>query len=130
MDYLPYILIIIALFLVGMPLSMLLHARRQRGKPAPPYDALLNEAQRQAPVLLFYFYSQQCGPCRSLAPLVDEMAARHGNIIKVDVTEHPTVAQEFSVRATPSFVRVKNGVIDSMQLGALSPKKLEALLVP
>lgn len=128
MEYLPYILLLITLFMVGMPLWTVLQARRQRGKPAPPYAALLSAEQQRAPSLLFYFYSEHCGPCRSLGPVVDELAARHGNIIKVDVMEQTELAREFAVRATPSFVLVRDGTIEAVHLGALSPKKLEALL--
>lgn len=128
MDYLPYILL--ALFLLGLwpQLRVIWAARRQRGRPAPQLDDLLEAEWLRHERLLVYFYSPHCGPCRQLSPRVDELAGRHGNVLKVDVSQRPELAQRFNVRATPTLVLLAGGQVEQVLVGAVSAKRLAGLL--
>ena len=77
---------------------------------------------------LFYFYSKNCGPCRSMTPIIDELAGQHGNVTKVDIQEDPETTSRYAVRATPTLVLVKDQVVADVLLGAKSRKQIEALL--
>src|SRR5512139_2367849 len=111
MDYLPYILLAVMIFILGMQLRLYLSAKSVQGKPAPAFDDLVGDIQRTKPVLLFYFHSEHCGPCRRLTPRVEALASRTGAVIVVDVTQRPEAALRFGVRVTPTMMRVSNGLV-------------------
>jgi thioredoxin 1 len=78
---------------------------------------------------LYYFYSASCGPCRSMTPIIDELADRHGNVTKVDIQQDPETTSKYAVRATPTLVLIKDQVVKDVVLGAKTRKQLEALLL-
>ncbi len=70
-------------------------------------------------IVLIDFWAQWCGPCRSLAPVVDELAARHPalTVVKVDVEANGNLADEFDVRSVPSLLLFKAGQCVGRQVG-------------
>ncbi len=81
------------------------------------------------------FWAVWCGPCRMIAPIVEEMSAEYEGkavIGKVDVDSNPNVAMKYGIRNIPTVLFVKNGEVVDKQVGA-GPKqaftaKLDALL--
>jgi len=81
------------------------------------------------------FWAVWCGPCRMIAPIVEEMSAEYDGkavIGKVDVDSNPNIAMKYGIRNIPTVVFVKDGQIVDKQVGA-APKtaftaKLNALL--
>jgi len=81
------------------------------------------------------FWAVWCGPCRIIAPIVEEMAGEYDGkavIGKVDVDSNPNVAMKYGIRNIPTVLFIKNGEIADKQVGA-APKnvftsKLNALL--
>lgn len=128
MDYLPYILLALALLMIGVQLRLFLSAKSAQGKPAPRFEDLSDDAQRGMPVLLFYFHSEYCGPCRRITPLVEAFAANTGAVIIVDVGQQPEAALRFGVRVTPTLMRVRNGIIEKVVVGEVGEEKLKKLL--
>jgi len=128
MDYLPYILLAIALFIVATQMRLFFSAKSAQGKPAPDYENLIDASQRDMPVLLFYFHSEYCGPCRRLTPLIESFAAQTGAVIIVDVGQQPEAALHFGVRVTPTLMRVHNGIIEKVVVGEVGGEKLKRLL--
>ncbi len=63
-----------------------------------------------------------------MTPVVDQLRSSHRNLIKIDVAEALPLARAFGITATPSFVLVENGKIAQIKIGAMSEKKLVALL--
>jgi thioredoxin 1 len=127
MSALPYVLAAIVAAFAMLQLVLLLKARRMRGRPAPDLSAVLPDTHAR---VVLYFHSAHCGACRAMTPMVTRLAARHPNLVALDVAEHGELARQFGVSATPTLVRVENGVIRDVVLGTLSESKLAALVGP
>lgn len=77
--------------------------------------------QSQEPVLVD-FWAEWCGPCKMIAPMLDELAGSYAGkmrIVKVNVDNSPKTARNFSVRNIPSLLMFKNGKVHATQVGAL-----------
>ena len=73
------------------------------------------------------FWAAWCGPCRMIAPLLDELADEYAGrikICKVDVDSNPETAAKFNVRGIPTLLVFKNGTVEATKVGALSKAQL------
>ena len=79
------------------------------------------------------FWAEWCGPCRALAPVLEEVAReREGKvrIAKVNVDENQQLAAEFKVRAIPTMLVFKGGVVQEQMTGAMNKSALLGKLDP
>jgi len=81
------------------------------------------------------FWAEWCGPCRMVAPIVEELSVEYADQIvigKVDVDNSPNVTAKFGIRSIPTLLYFKNGEVVDKQLGAVPrntiEEKLKALL--
>ena len=81
-------------------------------------DKVLNSGQ----VTVVDFWAQWCGPCRAIAPIIEELADEYAGtalVGKVDVDANQKLSQAFNVMSIPTLMFVKNGKIVGQQAGAL-----------
>ena len=81
--------------------------------------------------VLVDFYSPTCGPCRSLAPIIDQLAGRYAGrvvICKLDTSRHQMSAGRFQIRGVPTLIFFKNGQQVDQVVGAVPAQELEQRL--
>jgi thioredoxin 2 len=91
------------------------------------FDATVLKAD--VPVIVD-FYADWCGPCRTMAPVLDDIARQHAGkllVAKVDTDRAPLVSQRYGVRSIPYFARFEKGNIVKTVVGAVGADGLAAL---
>ena len=83
-----------------------------------------NEGMNSEKTVLLDFWAEWCGPCRMLAPTIDEIAEERTDIKvgKVNVDNDPSLAEKFGIFSIPTLVVIKNGEVVSQSAG-LRPKQ-------
>lgn len=126
--YLPYFLAVLVLIPPIVQFTLIRRSRRIVGTTLPPAPEPLAEHLRKHPTSLIYFYSARCMACQDMTPVIDELVARHPNVIKLNVTEMPDFARGVGLVATPSSVLIKGGKAVKILTGYNSRKAMEKLL--
>ena len=73
------------------------------------------------------FWAEWCGPCKMIAPILDEIAKEYGEklkICKIDVDSNPEIAPKFGIRGIPTLIMFKDGNAESTKVGAVSKSQL------
>ena len=82
-------------------------------------------------LILIDFWAEWCAPCKAFAPVYDAAAEKYPDIFfaKVNTEAETTLAAQFEVKSIPTLLAVKDGEIVAARVGALTPPKLEALIL-
>lgn len=89
-----------------------------------------NEITNSDKTVLLDFYADWCGPCRMVAPFVEEIADENPQILvcKINVDNEPELAQQFAVSTIPTLIVIKDGKITNQLSGAVPKQRILALL--
>jgi thioredoxin 1 len=92
------------------------------------FDAEVINAE--GPVLVDY-WADWCGPCKMIAPILDEIAEEYAGrlkITKLNIDENPATPPKFGIRGIPTLMIFKNGNVEATKVGAVSKSQLAAFI--
>jgi thioredoxin 1 len=92
------------------------------------FDADVIKSEKPA---LVDFWAEWCGPCKMIAPFLDEAATDYADkmsVVKLNVDESPNIAAKFGIRSIPTLMLFKDGAVQAQKVGAFSKSQLTEFL--
>jgi thioredoxin 1 len=90
-----------------------------------------NDVLKSKEPVLIDFWATWCGPCRAIAPVVDQLAGEYAGkikVAKVDIDANPKVPTQYDVRSIPTLLMFKDGKVVGQIVGAVPKPKIEELV--
>ena len=94
-------------------------------------DNFQQEVIKSPSPVLVDFWAEWCGPCKMIAPILDEIASEYQDRIKIaklNIDENPQTPHKYGIRGIPTLILFKNGSLEAQKVGAVSKSQLSAFL--
>jgi thioredoxin 1 len=95
-------------------------------------DASFQQEVLESPIpVLVDYWAEWCGPCKMIAPILDEVAKEYAGRIKVaklNIDENQATPPKYGIRGIPTLMLFKNGNVEATKVGALSKSQLTAFI--
>jgi thioredoxin 1 len=94
-------------------------------------DSFEDEILKSSVPVLVDYWAEWCGPCKMIAPLLDEIAAEYLGKLKVaklNIDENPNTPPRYGIRGIPTLMLFKDGNVEATKVGALSKSQLAAFI--
>ena len=94
-------------------------------------DSFENDVLSSSQPVLVDFWAEWCGPCKQIAPALEELAAELGDkvtVAKLNIDDNPSTPGKYGVRGIPTLMLFKNGEVAATKIGALPKSKLQEWL--
>ena len=90
-----------------------------------------SEVLKSDKLVIVDFWAEWCGPCKMIAPILDEIASEYHDrirVAKINIDENPQTPPKFGIRGIPTLILFKNGTVEAQKVGAVSKSQLAAFL--
>ncbi len=94
-------------------------------------DTFENEVLQSPQPVLVDYWAEWCGPCKMIAPILDEVAGEYAGKLKVtklNIDDNQATPAKFGIRGIPTLMLFKNGNVEATKVGALSKSQLTAFI--
>jgi thioredoxin 1 len=94
-------------------------------------DNFENEVLQSSEPVLVDYWAEWCGPCKMIAPVLDEIAGEYGGRVKVaklNIDDNPNTPPRYGIRGIPTLMLFKDGEVEATKVGAVSKSQLTAFI--
>ncbi len=119
---------ILALFF-GLQFFMIFSAKRAKGTKISGLTGKLKVLEKNGVKGMIYFYSPNCRACKIQTPIIKSLQKANKNVFDVDISNDMATARIFGIKATPTTITVRDGIIDQVYVGVKQQDIFEKFLM-